>query len=73
MTAWGKNFPAFEPEKRPNQMEGGVDRKCSTFRRRITEPHSITLGWVYPAVRAAVGGVSTALGWSFYEVKTPTL
>ncbi|MDR2701167.1 MAG: hypothetical protein LBB72_01890 [Spirochaetaceae bacterium] len=28
-----------------------------TFRRRITEPHLITLGWIYPAVCAAISGV----------------
>jgi hypothetical protein len=25
MTAWGKNFPAFEPEKRADMAESGDD------------------------------------------------
>jgi hypothetical protein len=39
-----------------NSARRALTRNCITFRRRITEPHSITLGWIYPAIRAAVGG-----------------
>ncbi|MDR2701000.1 MAG: hypothetical protein LBB72_01050 [Spirochaetaceae bacterium] len=39
-----------------NSARRALTSNCITFRRRITEPHSITLGWIYPAVRAAVGG-----------------
>jgi hypothetical protein len=56
-----------------NSVRRALTSNCFTFRRRITEPHSITLGWIYPAVCAAVSGCRNALGWSFCIAKTPKL